>query len=229
MSGLTMHGAIRCSGTPYVERYRAPPGPFVEVAVTSKNVCALRGDDVVECWGDWFGNGAGPERCKVTEAKLTWEGTMLAFQTGERPWLSGSRNAGTWRAGTKLESSTYPDNDFSPFVFLLGKGASQSGAGRPTQLLPPDSEVELTQSVWALHATRASSGELLCTAPGTNAKIKKNGDELAVALNNVASLGSCPGSPVSGQLAWYGQHWRRNVELDQRRDVQPPRSARLQN
>jgi hypothetical protein len=79
-----------------------------------------------------------------------------------------------------------------------------SGMSKEAVLLPDGMALPIAQSLWALDATPLALGELRCTGTGAAASVTRNGDELQLELNDVAALGSCPGSPVDGTLAWCG-------------------------
>jgi hypothetical protein len=201
--GLSKTGVIKCWATVYAERYAPPPGPYVDAVVGTSNVCALRGDDVVECWGDDWGNGAGDEQCKVTEAEATTHGKTQTFYVGEKPWGTFSTSpSGTWAGVTTLELDEPVSNDASSFVYFAAEGGKSGIHSSPKETLDDGQKAEIKQSVWALSASATAPGEILCSATGSGSSIARNGDELTFDVRKLASLGSCPGKPVSGQLSW---------------------------
>lgn len=201
--GLSKTGVIKCWGNVYMERYPPPPGPYLDAVVGTTNVCALRGDDVVECWGDDWGNGAGDERCKVTEALATTIGKTQTFYVGEKPWSTFSTSpTGTWTGVTTLQLDQPAGFDASSFVYFAAEGGKSGVHGSPKEMLDDGQKAQIKQSVWALSASAAAPGELLCSAPGSGSTIARHGDELVFDVSKLASLGRCPGTPVSGQLSW---------------------------
>jgi hypothetical protein len=201
--GLTKAGVIKCWGNAYMERYPPPPGPYVDAVAGTTNVCALRGDDVVECWGDDWGNGAGDEQCKVTEAEVTANGKTQTFYVGEKPWATFTTSpSGTWTAVTTLELEQSTSFDASSFVYFTAEGAKSGVPGSPKAMLDDGQKAQIKQSVWALSASPTAPGEILCSASSSGSTIARNGDELTFEIRMLASLGRCPGTPVSGQLSW---------------------------
>ena len=54
LCGLSLAGEVECVGEPVNwngTHYRPPPGPFVNLAVGGRHVCALRPTGVLDCWG----------------------------------------------------------------------------------------------------------------------------------------------------------------------------------
>jgi alpha-tubulin suppressor-like RCC1 family protein len=53
LCGVNVAGEVECAGEPVNwngTHYRPPPGPFVNVAVGGRHVCAIRPAGVLECW-----------------------------------------------------------------------------------------------------------------------------------------------------------------------------------
>jgi hypothetical protein len=200
--GLTADGTIACAGTPWLKRITPSRGPYLEVVNSDSDVCALRGDGIVECWGEHWGNGGGVETCKLTEARLTFEGSERLFQVEVFPW--GESYVGD-TPGWSFAESFAPVGAAAPGVPGFGWIAG-NGSGRPpwvdtSYVFLEDKPVELTRSVWALKADPTSPGEVVCTAEGAGSTVRRHVDELLFDLRQLTSLGSCPGKPVVGELS----------------------------
>jgi hypothetical protein len=168
---------------------------------SGNDVCALRGDGVVECWGEHWGSGGGVERCELSEARLSLNGAERVLAADDNAW--GESFVGDAPGWSFAETFTEPDGDASiptGFAWIAG-----SDGGRPPwvdtdYVFQEGQQVVLTHSVWALGASAASPGELFCTAEGSGSFIRRHADELVFDVRELASLGSCPGTPVAGEL-----------------------------
>ena len=199
--GLTADGAIACAGTPWLERITPAPGPYLEVVNSGRDVCALRGDGVVQCWGEHWGNGGGSERCALTEAQLSLDGADVVFEVGDNAW--GESHVGDAPGWSFAEDFATPDAAASSppgFAWIAGAESGQPPWVDPSDVFAEGEEVELVHSVWALDADGSSPGELLCTPEGSGSTLRRHADELQLNVRGLANLGSCPGTPVEGEL-----------------------------
>lgn len=203
LCGLTVDGAIDCWGTAYVERIAPLPGPYLQSVSNTFNVCGLRGDGMVECWGDDWGNGGGHETCKLTEARLTRAGAMeQQLYASEVAWGTNIGLGSIWSFATHLESiDPAGEHVFGPFVSIMGETLGTPNSD-PRMTFEDGSPQPLARSLWALDATTAAMGTLLCTGPGSGSTVTRNGDELVFDVKDLAVLGACPGTPVTGELTW---------------------------
>jgi hypothetical protein len=207
LCGLTRAGEAQCYGSAYVARITPPPGPYLETASNRFNACGLRGDGAVECWGDDLGNGAGTETCPLAVARLSRNGgEPMIFDAGEHAWGRNIVTGATgWSYATDLRRPQATDRIASAFAHIAGSlGRLSDARASPRATFADGEPVELAASLWALDAVPDALGEVWCSAPGSGSTLLRHGDELRFDLRELASLGSCPGAPVNGQLAWCG-------------------------
>jgi len=190
-------------GEPGLARVTPHAGPFRDIATGSMATCGLRGDDVVQCWGVGFGNGAGGERCDVGEARLTRDAepvsvARIATRTLENRALSESAGWDQRAAGSMgLYLREHPEGVFS---VLPGRMLLSAQGGTSPSDLADGASLELGAGYWMSEATTAASGELLCIPDGTGSRIARHGDELNLSLQGATRLPGCPGRPLSGTL-----------------------------
>lgn len=202
MCGLSKEGAIQCWGSQSLERITPPPGPYRESANSTEDACGLRGDGKMECWGLHWGNGGGDETCRLTEARLAiGGGAERLFHVGQQAWGTGStQSAPAWSFATALVVGEYPDQNEAPFVLISGASGLERSLRPPYEALG-QRPIALTQSIWAPDATATSAGTLLCSGPDSGSTVERNDDELVFDAK-LATLGSCPGTAVAGELRW---------------------------
>lgn len=184
------------------------PGPYTQIASSASNVCGLRDDGSVACWGYDWGNGAGDETCRVAEAHVMIDGELHELDAGDLSWGYNAvpqelQTGGAFRyfnAFSKGEGDTFNE---SPLAMIAGMAALEPGVSpgeSARKLFPDGTPVELSASVWALDANASESGEVQCSGPSSGSTVTRNGDELVFDLK-LTSLGKCPGEPVDGEIS----------------------------
>jgi hypothetical protein len=102
----------------------------------------------------------------------------------------------TW----KLAGSFGEDLLAAPAAFGWIEGTSDISVGDRARLgFPRSTALPVDHSLWALDATAAESGPLLCTTQASGSTLTLHGDEWRLDLAHVSTL-RCPGTPVVGSI-----------------------------
>ncbi len=171
---------------------QAPQGPFLDVAVGDFFVCGLRAGDHVDCWGT-VGNTQlsinGGEQCAAGSAQLTgapgfkdvdYRYYDLESNVSGDAWWSIARLGESYERGALLVSGT----GSVPSTAYAGDQAIDYFSA-PTLILEAPTAADPSE-------TRA-----YCSPQPT---LKRVGQELRISAADLRAFGSCPGSPVTGQL-----------------------------
>ncbi len=195
LCGLLANGEVRCWDS-YVGRVSPPPGTFVDVLAGGYYGCGLAADDTVSCWGEDWGNGTGTETCTPVGAVdlTTSTGQAITFDTKTNHLTTVTLNSG------------------GPWTFYGPFSSYGRGLLRGSDPLGPDYEdglrfaiddgttVSIDSALFEFGATYSALGEFFCVPPGSGSVASRNGDELVLDLQQVSSLGTCPGTPVEGSI-----------------------------
>jgi hypothetical protein len=191
---LTAQGKAQCFGAGAVVHVAPLPGPFVQIANSDDYACGLRGDGVLQCWGDAWGNGAGDESCKLHATQITLDGSARSFENTS-PWEGHNPtydSTGNWLFGASFGEGNY--------VSIAGVGRYLGNELQgPSSLFPADSAVPVSASYWLLDASEQRMGAMTCS--GASSSVRRHGDELLFDLQKLATL-SCPGKPVAGSISF---------------------------
>lgn len=189
--GLTQAGAASCFAAKNDTFKRVPPpvGPFKSIINSMDYACGLRGDNQLECWGQFWGNGSGNETCLLNQERVSLDG---------QPELIGS--VGLFKDDRMpdggLRSSTVFDNGF-----LLAESAN-ARASDLWAIGADAGSVPLRSGLFMVAGSDTATGDIYCAGPNGSGSVQRHDDELLLDFRNAALLGRCPGGvPVEGSLS----------------------------
>jgi len=143
--------------------------------------------------------GANADGCQGDETRFALDDRQE--QIFNRSQWSENERPTDPDAWSFIVSFAFGVTDTYRFGVFSGAGNSVMRFGRPAQVLEENVAIPIADSVWALDATDTVLGEVLCTRPGSGSTITRRGEQVSLALQEVTSLGSCPGAtPVDGEL-----------------------------
>ncbi|MFT3925538.1 MAG: hypothetical protein QM778_23565 [Myxococcales bacterium] len=195
--GLDTAGKITCWGNGAITRLAPPIGPFTDVCNDYENACARRADGTVQCWGGTWGDGSSVLDCKIDTAKLsgTLGGAAYSTTRESTPQYGEYEFTTAARYGYTLDALETNGTELG----LLAITANKNLYGNSLVTALKDGQsTTIDEGLVMLGSTAAAPGPLYCTGPGSSATMHI--DELRVTLANLHNLGTCPGTPVAGDV-----------------------------
>jgi hypothetical protein len=191
--GLTQAGAARCFAAGQNDTFKRvlpPVGPFKAIINTSQYACGLRGDNQVECWGEFWGNGAGSETCLLNQQRLSIDGQSNIIDTP-----SGYKDD-RLSSDAGLRSSTSTNQGFVLVESASARASNLWAVGADAGTVP------LRSGLFMLAGSDTATGDIYCAGPNASGSVERHDDELLLDFSSVALLGQCPGSePVEGSFS----------------------------
>lgn len=198
-AGVDFACGLLVDGTPYCWgeglRVAPPAGPLTHLVAADDFACGRHPDGTVECWGEGQEGGTDPSQCRFGQTLLT--GTL-----GGAPVSVGwqlSDGLGSFNQWPGFEWFFDLDDEASALFGgrLVLMGAEALGPeDLPRFALDSGQSVAITNGM--LWMPGGVSQPIYCTGPGST--VTRVGDEAQVSLQAMSLLGSCPGTPVAGEL-----------------------------
>jgi hypothetical protein len=200
--GIKSDGSVECFDDDSIGRLPPPVGPWVEVRGYRDSQCARAMDGRVECWGAGYGDGAAMLECMKGFTELT--GMVGTAQVEGEVYTLPQYSLSSLEEGYRF---AYGIDDFSAMRtgLMVFDGSAPLGLDSVAlRSLEGQGEVAIDRSVLQLFGELTTPGELFCTGEASGSTMSLNVDEVTLDLQNVHSLGSCPGTPVDGELTFCG-------------------------
>lgn len=191
-------GSVECFSDNSLGRLPPPVGPWVELAGNYTFKCARAEDGRAECWGPDFGDGAATLQCVMGRSVLsgTLDGKAFDADLDSSAQYSFDR----LMKGYSFAYGILADEMQGAGLMVFNGDTDLGPDGVALRALEGQGEVPIDSSVLQLLATDDDPGVLHCTGAGSGSKLSLHVDEVALDLQNVHAMGTCPGTPVSGEI-----------------------------